>query len=183
MTHSPQPTERFAQHPRLAELVTALGFRRYPLFLTGLLYEEPGGPLRRATAVASRDGDLVAYDAGEVVEVAGPCPDLAAVRRRPHRAVSQDPGGRPGRPQSGVLRPRGGQLDQGPPQHQGDRIELLHHWFLRPAVSAAGHHRLRGPRGGPLEATDALLEEVHRLADRHEGGFLIEHVMELLTTS
>ena len=60
MTHSPQPTEQFAQHPRLAELVTALGFRRYPLFLTGLLYEEPGSPLRRATAVAGRDGDLLA---------------------------------------------------------------------------------------------------------------------------
>ena len=68
MTQPPQPTERFAQHPRLSELVTALGFRRYPLFLTGLLYQEPGGPLRRAAAVASRDGDLVAYDAGEVVE-------------------------------------------------------------------------------------------------------------------
>ena len=55
MTQPPQPTEPFAQHPRLAELVTALRFRRYPLFLTGLLYQEPGGPLRRATAVASRD--------------------------------------------------------------------------------------------------------------------------------
>ena len=74
MTHPPQPTERFPQHSRLAELVTALGFRRYPLFLTGLLYQEPGGPLRRAAAVASRDGDLVAYDAGEVVEHAGRVP-------------------------------------------------------------------------------------------------------------
>jgi hypothetical protein len=54
MTRPPQPTERFAQHSRLAELITALGFRRYRLFLTGLLYQEPGGPLRRATAVASR---------------------------------------------------------------------------------------------------------------------------------
>jgi len=71
---SPQPTERFPQHSRLSELVTALGFRRYPLFLTGLLYQEPGGPQRRATAVASRDGDLVAYDAGEVVELAGRVP-------------------------------------------------------------------------------------------------------------
>jgi hypothetical protein len=71
MTQPSQPTEPFAQHPRLAELVTALGFRRYPLFLTGLLYNEPGGRLRRAAAVASRDGDLVAYDAGEVVEHAG----------------------------------------------------------------------------------------------------------------
>jgi hypothetical protein len=74
MTQPPQQIEPFAQHPRLAELVTALGFRRYPLFLTGLLYEEPGGPLRRATAVASRDGDLLAYDAGEVVEHAGRVP-------------------------------------------------------------------------------------------------------------
>jgi hypothetical protein len=29
MTRPPQPTERFAQHSRLAELITALGFRRY----------------------------------------------------------------------------------------------------------------------------------------------------------
>jgi FtsH-binding integral membrane protein len=70
----PHPPERFAQHSRLSELVTALGFRRYPLFLTGLLYQEPGGPLRRAAAVASRDGDLVACDAGEVVEHAGRVP-------------------------------------------------------------------------------------------------------------
>jgi hypothetical protein len=74
MTHSPVPTEPFAQHPRLAELVSALAFRRYPLFLAGLLYEEPGGPLRRATAVASRDGDLLAYDSGEVFEHAGRVP-------------------------------------------------------------------------------------------------------------
>jgi hypothetical protein len=44
MTRPPQPTEPFAKHSRLSELVTALGFRRYPLFLTGLLYQEPGGP-------------------------------------------------------------------------------------------------------------------------------------------
>jgi hypothetical protein len=118
MTQPPQPTAPFAQHWRLAELVNALGFRRYRLFLTGLLYQEPGGSLRRATGVASRDGDLVAYDAGEVVGHAGVRPDLAAVRRRPHRAVPQDPGGRPGRPQPGVLRPRGGRLDRGPPQRE-----------------------------------------------------------------
>jgi hypothetical protein len=67
----PEPTEPFAQHPRLAELVVALQFRRYPLFLAGLLYEEPGGPLRRATAVASRDGDLLAYDSGDAFQHAG----------------------------------------------------------------------------------------------------------------
>jgi len=86
MTHSPQPTERFAQHSRLAELVTALGLRRYPLFLTGLLYEEPGGRLRRVAAVVSRDGDLVAYDAGEVVELAG---HLGHDRRRVDRAFQR----------------------------------------------------------------------------------------------
>jgi hypothetical protein len=32
LTQPPQSTEPFAQHSRLAELVTALGFRRYPLF-------------------------------------------------------------------------------------------------------------------------------------------------------
>ena len=74
MPHPPQPTERFPQHSRLSELVTALGFRRYRLLLTGLLYEQPGGRLRRVAAVASRDGDLVAYHAGEVVELAGRIP-------------------------------------------------------------------------------------------------------------
>jgi hypothetical protein len=55
MTHPPQPPEGFALHSRLAaELVTALGFRRYRLFLVGLLYQEPGGSLCRATAVACR---------------------------------------------------------------------------------------------------------------------------------
>ena len=115
MAHSPQPTERFAQHSRLAELVTALGFRRYRLFLTGLLYEEPGGPLRRAAAVASRDGGLVAYDAGEVVEGAGWVPTS--------RLFDDDLTG-------------------------------------------------RSPK--------ALVEA---LADRHEGGFLVEQVMELLAAS
>jgi hypothetical protein len=78
MTHPARPTERFAQHSRLSELVTALGFRRYPLFLTGLLYQEPGGPMGRAAAVASRDGDLVAYDTGEVFELARPVPTMSS---------------------------------------------------------------------------------------------------------
>ena len=43
----------------------------------------------------------------------------------------------------------------------------------------------RWPRGPvvPLEVTDALLDEFHRLADRHQGGLLVEQVMELLDTS
>jgi hypothetical protein len=35
----------------------------------------------------------------------------------------------------------------------------------------------------PLEVTDALLDEFRRLTERHERGFLIEHLMELLVTS
>jgi hypothetical protein len=35
----------------------------------------------------------------------------------------------------------------------------------------------------PLEVTDALLDEFHRPADRHERGFPVEHVMRLLATS
>jgi hypothetical protein len=115
MTQPPQPTEPFAQHSRLTEVVTALGFRRYPLFLAGLLYEESGGPLRRATAVASRDGDLVAYDAGEVFEQAGRVPTS--------RLFDDDLTGR-----------------------------------------------------SPKTLVDVL-------ADRHERGFMVEHVMELLATS
>jgi hypothetical protein len=103
MTQPPQPTERFDQHSRLSELVTALGFRRYPLFLTGLLCEEPGG--------------------------------------------------------------------------------LLHHRFLPqgPAPLAITGSEVLGVV--PLEVTEGLLEEFHRLADRHEHGYMVEHVLELLATS
>ena len=34
----------------------------------------------------------------------------------------------------------------------------------------------------PLEVTDTLLDEFRRLADRHQRGFMVEHVMELLAT-
>jgi hypothetical protein len=62
-------------------------------------------------------------------------------------------------------------------------IELLHHWFLpqRSAPPAITHSEVLGVV--PLEVTDALLDEFHRLADRHQQGFRVEHVMELLATS
>ena len=130
MTQPHQPTERFAQHSRLAELVTALGFRLYRLFLAGLLYQEPGGALRRTTAVASRDGDLVADDAGEVVEPAGHVPTS--------RLFDDDLTGRSPKTLVDALADRhqaffahevaswtGG-------RHSLNKvgIELLHHWFL-----------------------------------------------------
>jgi hypothetical protein len=61
-------------------------------------------------------------------------------------------------------------------------IELLHHWFLpeRPPLAIAGSEVLGVV---PLEVTDALLEAFRRLADRHQCGFMVEQVMELLATS
>jgi hypothetical protein len=183
MTQPPQPTDRFAQHQRLAELVTALGFRRYPLFLTGLLYQEPGGPLRRATAVASRDGDLVAYDAGGVVEHAGRVPTS--------RLFDDDLTGRSPKALVDALADRNRAFfAQEVAGWTGGRrsineigIELLDHWFPphRSAPLAVTHSEVLGVV--PLEVTDALLDQFRRLADRHERGLLVEQVMELLGTS
>jgi hypothetical protein len=183
MTQPPQPTEPFAQHPRLAELVNALHFRRYPLFFAGLLYEQPGGPLRRATAVASRDGDLLAYDSGEFFEHAGRVPasrllddDDLAERSEQTRVDAL------------------AHLNQAFFAHdvaawtKGRRsvnevaIALLHHWFVPQGPPLAiTHSEVLGVV--PLEVTDTLLEVFRRLADRHERGFMVEHVMELLATS
>jgi len=183
MTHPPQPTERFPQHSRLSELVTALGFRRYPLFLTGLLYEEPGGPLRRVAAVASRDGDLVAYDAGEVVELAGRVPtsrlfDDDLTGRSPKTLVD----GLADHNQA-FFAHEVASWTRGRRSVNEVGIELLHHWFLaqRSAPPAITGSEVLGVV--PLEVTDALLEELRRLADHHERGFMMERVIELLTTS
>jgi hypothetical protein len=183
MTHPSQPTAPFAQHSRLSELVTALGFRRYPLFLGGLLYQEPGGPQRRVAAVASREGDLVAFDAGEVVELGGRVPTS--------RLFDDDLTGRSPKTLVDALADR----NQAFFAHEvaswtGGRrsvnevgIELLHHWF-RPQRSAP-----RAITGSevlgvvPLEVTDALLDTFRRLADRHQCGLLVGRVMELLATS
>jgi hypothetical protein len=183
MTHSPQPTERFAQHPRLAELVTALGFRRYPLFLTGLLYQEPGGPLRRAAAVASRDGDLVAYDAGEVVEPAGHLPAS--------RLFDDDLTGWSPKALVEALADRNQAFfahevaawTRGRRSVNEVGIELLRHWFApqRSVPRAITGSEVLGVV--PLEVTDALRDTFRRLADRHQRGFLVEQVMELLATS
>jgi hypothetical protein len=178
-----QPTERFAQHSRLSELVTALGFRRYRLFLTGLLYQEPGGPLLRAAAVASRDGDLLAYDAGEVVEHAGRVPTS--------RLFDEDLSGRSPKTLVDALADRNQAFfahevagwTRGRRSVDEVGIELLHHWFRpqRSAPPAITGSEVLGVV--PLEVTDALLDEFHRLADRHEPRFLVEQVLELLAMS
>ena len=183
MTHPPQPTERFAQHSRLSELVTALGFRRYPLFLTGLLYQEPGGRLLRAAAVASRDGDLVAYDAGEVVEHAGRVPtsrlfDVDHTGRSPKALVDALADGN-----QAFFAHEVASWTRGRRSVNEVGIELLHHWFLpqRSAPLAITGSEVLGVV--PLEVTDALLDEFRRLADRHQRGLLVEQIMELLATN
>ena len=183
MTRPPQPTEPFSKHSRLSELVTALGFRSYPLFLTGLLYQEPGGPLRRAAAVASRDGDLVAYDAGEAVEAAGRVPasrlfDDNLTRRSP-KALMDALADR----NQAFFAHEVASWTKGRRSVNEVGIELLHHWFLPhesvpPAITGS---EVLGVV--PLEVTDALLGEFRRLADRDEHRFMVEHVLELLATS
>ena len=183
MTHPPQPTERFPQHSRLSELVTALGFRRYPLFLTGLLYEEPGGPLRRVAAVASRDGDLVAYDAGEVVELAGRVPTSRlfddGLTERSAKALVDALADR----NQAFFANEVASWTRGRRSVNEVGIELLCRWFppRRSAPLAITGAEVLGVV--PLEVTDALLGEFRRLADRHQHGLLVEQVMELLATS
>jgi len=132
------------------------------------------------TAVASRDGDLVAYDAGEVVELAGRLPTS--------RVFDDDLTGR----SPGALVDALADRNQVFFAHEvagwtrGRRsvnevgIELLHDWFLpqRSAPLAITGSEVLGVV--PLEVTDALLDEFRRLADRHERGFMVEQVMELL---
>jgi hypothetical protein len=181
MTQSPVPTEPFAQHPRLAELVNALHFRRYPLFLAGLLYEEPGGPLRRATAVASRDGDLLAYDAGEAFEHAGRVPasrlfdDDGLTEKSRVEALADLNQAFFAHEVASWTRGRRSVNEVG--------IELLHHWFLPHQSPPLAITRSEVLGVVPLEVTDALLDELRRLANRHERGYMVEHVMELLATS
>jgi len=183
MTQPPEPTEPFAEHPRLAELVTALRFRRYPLFLAGLLYEEPGGPLRRATAVASRDGDLLAYGSGEFFEHAGRVPasrlfdddDFADRSEKARVDALADLN-------QAFFADEVAAWTKGRRSVNEVGIELLHHWFVPQGPPLA---IIRSEVLGvvPLEVTDALLDAFRRLANRHERGFMVEHVMELLAAS
>jgi len=183
MTQPPEPTEPFVQHPRLAELVNALHFQRDPLFLAGLLCEEPGGPLRRATAVASRDGDLLAYDSGEFFEHAGRVPasrlfddDDVAERSEKTRVDALADLNRAffAHEVAAWTRGRRSVNEVG--------IELLHHWFV-PGTPPLAISRSEVLGVVPLEVTDALLDAFRRLADRHERGFMVEHIMELLAAS
>jgi hypothetical protein len=137
----------------------------------------------RAAAVASRDGDLVAYDAGEMVELAGRVPTS--------RLFDDDLTGRSPKALVDALAVRNqaffahevASWTRGRRSVNEVGIELLHHWFLphRSVPPAITGSEVLGVV--PLEVTDTLLDELRRLADRHQRGFLVEQVMELLATS
>jgi len=131
--------------------------------------------------VASRDGDLLAYDSGEVFEHAGRVPasrlfddDVAGSEKARVDALAD--------------------LNQAFFAHEVARwtrgrrsvnevgIQLLHHWFV-PEGPPLAITRSEVLGVVPLEITDALLDAFRRLADRHERGFMVEHVMELLAAS
>jgi hypothetical protein len=61
-------------------------------------------------------------------------------------------------------------------------IGLLQHW-LAPAEPPATitHSEVLGVV--PLEVTDALLDTLRTVAARHERGFMVEHLMELLASA
>jgi hypothetical protein len=183
VTQTPAPTEPFAQHVRLAEVVHGLRFQRYPLFLTGLVYEDPGGPLRRATAVATRRGDLVAFDRGEFFESAGRVPtsrlfdddDFAERPERTRVAALADLN-------QAFFAREVAAWTEGHRSVNEIGIGLLRHWFA-PNKPPATITRSEVLGVVPLEVTDALLDTLREVADRHERGFMVEQVMELLVES
>lgn len=180
MTQTPAPTEPFAQHPRLAEVVRGLRFQRYPLFLTGLVYEDSEGPLRRAIAVATREGDLVAFDSGEFFEYAGRVPtsrlfdddDFAERSEKTRMAALADLN------QAFFARDVAA-WTEGHRSVNEIGIGVLRHWLApdKPPTMITNSEVLGVV---PLEVTDALLDTLRRLAERHERGFLVEQIMELL---
>lgn len=183
MTQTPAPAEPFAEHARLAEVVNGLRFQRYPLFLTGLVYEQPDGGLRRATAVATREGDLVAFDRGEFFRYAGRVPTSRLFD-------DEDFAERPEQTRLEAL----ADLNQAffarevAAWTEGRRsvneigTRLLRNWFA-PRTPPATITRSEVLGVTPLEVTDALLDTLRELADRHERGFMVEQVMELLVES
>ena len=180
MTQTSAQAAPFAQHPRLSEVVNGLRFQRYPLFLSGLVYKEPGGPLRRAIVVATRGGDLVAVAGGEIFRYAGRVPtsrlfddegfanesDEARLEALSDlneaffaRDVAAWTGGRRSVNEIG--------------------INVLRHWFAPKAVTdTIAHSEVLGVV--PLEASNGLLDALRELAERHDQGYMVEQVLELL---
>jgi hypothetical protein len=180
VTQTPEQAPPFAQHPRLAEVVHGLRFQRYALFLTGLVYEEPDGALRRAHAVATRDGDLVAFDRGDFFEYAGRVPtsrllDDDDLAERPEKARMEALADL----NQAFFAREVAAWTEGHRSVNEIGIGLLRHWLV-PEEPPATITRSEVLGVVPLEVTDALLDTLRTVADRHERGFVVEQIMELL---
>jgi hypothetical protein len=176
-----QPAEPpFAQHARLAELVNGLRFERYALFLAGLVYEHADGGLHRASAVADRDGSLLAWDAGDFFHLGGRIPasrlfdddDFAArppaTRLEALADLNQE-----------FFAHEVAALTRGRHSVNEVAIGILRQWF-RPEQPPAAVVRAEVLGVVPVEVTDALLDAFRRLAEHPVRGFLVEQVLQLL---
>jgi hypothetical protein len=170
----------FAEHARLAELINGLRFQRYPLFLAGLVYEHADGGLHRAIAVADRDGNLLAWDAGEFFDLGGRVPpsrlfdddDFAerseATRLKALADLNQE-----------FFAREVAALTEG--RHSVNEVAtgVLREWF-RPERPPTAVLRAEVLGIVPIEVTDALLDTFARLAERSDRGFLVEQVLEVI---
>jgi hypothetical protein len=180
VTQTPAPAGPFAQHPRLSEVVNGLRFERYALFLSGLVYKEQGGPLRRAIVVATREGDLVAVERGEVFRYAGRVPTSRLFDDESFAEESES-----------ARREALADLNEaffardvaawtaGRRSVNEVGIKVLRHWFAPQAVSTP---IIRSEVLGivPIEPSNGLLDILRELADHHDRGFMVEQVMQLI---
>jgi hypothetical protein len=171
----------FAQHARLAELVSGLRFRRYALFLAGLVYEHTDGGLHRAVAVADRDGNVLAWDAGEPFHLGGRVPASRLFD-------DDDLTSRPGNELLRALADRNREFvarevaDLTEGRHSVNEVatRILRQW-LRPERPPAAFLRAEVLGVFPIEVTDTLLDTFRELAERPDRGVLVEQA--LLTIS
>jgi hypothetical protein len=180
MTQTPAPADPFVQHPRLSEVVEELGFERYPLFLSGLVYQEPGGPLRLAIVVVTRQGDLVAVERGEVFKYAGRIPTS---RLFDDEDFTEQP---PGARREALADLNEAFFARDVAAWTGGRrgineigIRVLRRWF---APEKLPDTITRSEVLGivPLEASNTLLDTLRELADQHDRGFMVEEIMQQL---
>jgi hypothetical protein len=177
---APSAESPFGQHARLAELVHALHFQRYALFVAGLVYEHADGGLQRATAVADREGNVLAWDAGEPFRLGGRVPASRLFD-------DEDLTGRSGGTLLRALADRNQEffahelaaLTEGRHSVNEVAIRILRQW-LRPERPPAAVLRAEVLGVFPIEVTDGLLDAFRELADHPDRGFLVEQVLQVL---
>jgi hypothetical protein len=180
VSQTPAQAGPFAQHPRLSEVVNGLRFERYPLFLSGLVYKEPGGPLRRAIVVATRSGDLVGVAGGEIFRYAGRVPTSRLFDDDSFANESDDARREALADLNEAFFARDVAAWTGGRRSINEiGINVLRHWFAPQGVTTTiTHSEVLGVV--PLEASNGLLDTLRELADRHDRGYMVEQVLQLL---